>query len=323
MTEAIDGADGERGADLLALQGVAGNVRGGDVHEVHQFAVDLRLVAPGAEGHGAEARDGLDQVLLHDEFPLGGVDEEGAGLHRGEEMGVGHAARGVVDGDVHRDDVGPLQDGVQVMEFGMPFLLGADRVVAEGLEAQCEGHLLHAGAGGAEADDADRGTLEGDAFSRSGPEEGGENIVGHAAGVAAGGVLDVDAVFLAPLLVDVVHAGRGRGDKLDGRPLQQGGVAAGAGADDERVGVQQVLPDNLRSVLVEHLRAVGLEDAFNEGYGAIDDEFHFRISSLTMSASPSVRVNSSSCASRALTLAISVSRWKVSWLRTTEESTVI
>lgn len=100
---------------------------------------------------------------------------------------------------------------------------------------------------------------------RSGPLQ-------YAPRVAAGGRRHADAAPAAVLQVDVVEADGCRGDEADARAVEQRRIAARAGTDNEGVGVADVGGRDDGSGEPAHL-GPGVEDPFEEGDGAVDDDF--------------------------------------------------
>ncbi len=71
---------------LLALVGIAGDVRSSDVHHIQKVNIDVRLVVPRVDDHRAEFRNGsLQRGLVHN-LATGSVDEDRARLHPLEEL---------------------------------------------------------------------------------------------------------------------------------------------------------------------------------------------------------------------------------------------
>lgn len=62
--------------------------------------------------------------------------------------------------------------------------------------------------------------------------------------------------------------------KAHARSVEQRGVAARAGADDQRIGVAHVAGCDLPAREAARL-GIGFENPFEERNGAIDDDFHF------------------------------------------------
>ena len=271
---ACDGADGHRGAVLLALVGVAGDVWRRDVALDEEALVHVRLVAPGVDDEGAQLRAGPQERGLIDNLAARRVDEDGARLDLREEVVVAHAARGVVQGDMERDDLGLREELVQRVEVLGAFLLGPGRVAAQDLEAQLPAGALDFLAHVPDAHDPELRVLQRDLLPRRHPVQGGEHVVHHAAGVASGRIVHLDPVLRAPGQVDMVRADGGGRDHLHRRPLQQLRVAARPGPGDEHVGIQAVLPADLPPVLVDHLRK-RFKNALQEGNIRIRDNLHF------------------------------------------------
>ena len=95
----------------------------------------------------------------------------------------------------------------------------------------------------------------------------------YAAGVAACCRGDPYAVRRAPRCVDVVEPDGGRGDQTDARTCEQAFVAAGAGADDQGVGVAHVLRGDPAAGQVAYL-GPRLKDSLKKGDGTVGDDFH-------------------------------------------------
>ena len=112
------------------------------------------------------------------------------------------------------------------------------RVVEKNGEAQLAGPAGDDGADVAHADDAQGEAIgAGDAALLHPCVDGGEDPLGDGGCVAARCVAHSDAVLVAVVKVDVVGADGRRADETHAAAIEQGGIAAGAGAHDERVGV--------------------------------------------------------------------------------------
>jgi len=124
-------------------------------------------------------------------------------------------------------------------------LEGEGGVVAQYAKSEEGGFVGDAGADLAEADDA-KGAAgeEGGAFAGE-KGEGGGDIFGDGVGVAAGrgGPGDVGAVQKGN--IEVIGAGGGGGDEGDGGVFEEFLIDECLGADDEGIGVQQVLTANV------------------------------------------------------------------------------
>jgi hypothetical protein len=95
----------------------------------------------------------------------------------------------------------------------------------------------------------------------------------HGAGVAAGRGRHADATARAKLHIYMVETRRGRADHLHGGALQQPPVAAGAGADYQRVGVGHIRRADLRPAHVTHL-GQGLQNPAQKRYVDVGNNLH-------------------------------------------------
>ena len=146
--------------------------------------------------------------------------------------------------------------------FGIgPFPGGPGRVAQQHAEAQAVRHGFYLLTYVAHADDADGGAFQLDGPPRGDAVEGAEDVIGHAAGIAAFGILYVYSVGGAPRQVDVVHADGGTGDHLHPRAGKRFFVALGSRSDDDGIGIYHSLVVNGPPVHIHYL-CVGLQDAF-------------------------------------------------------------
>ena len=72
-------------------------------------------------------------------------------------------------------------------------------------------------------------------------QQGGGDVVGHAVGVTPRRSAPADVAFFQTLEVDVLKACGGGADKADRRPLNQFRRHFRFGANDQRIGIGQVL----------------------------------------------------------------------------------
>ena len=106
------------------------------------------------------------------------------------------------------------------------------------------------------------------------PQQRGGDVLGHRGGVAPGSVEPFDAVAAAVVGVDVVVADGSGADKPAAAPVEQDGVAAGAGADYQHVGISHGRAVDGRRGQVTHLD-IRFENAFDEWYLVVDDDNRF------------------------------------------------
>ena len=253
----------------LALERVARDVGRGQGRTLQQRAVDPRLVLPDVERERVAAREQCGAV---DHLAARGVEHDAAGAHAREERGVARTACRRVERRVERQDVGLVRQRAERQEAAV-LAAFARRVAAEHAESPCLGVVLHERADVAHSDDAQRALPRGPALRAGQAGQRRADPLQHAAGVASGGRRHADAVRTAVAEVDVVEADGGRGDHPYGRAFEQGGVAPGAGADDERVGVAHVGGRDAAAGQVDDL-GVGLEYAPQKGNGVVCDDFH-------------------------------------------------
>ena len=109
VEEIADGADDRLGTVDFPLDGIAGDVRRGDVGGGEQVAVDSRLVFPDIQDEPAEPRPGGQQGRFIHYFPAGSVDKRGTRFHRSEKGRVRKVAVLRPERNVHRHDIGLRQ----------------------------------------------------------------------------------------------------------------------------------------------------------------------------------------------------------------------
>ena len=245
-----------------------------------QVAADVRFVVPCVD-HGVRqpARaTGLDQVLVDDDPAPRGVDEHGAGLHRCEKARVGHGFRRVVAVDAQRhvacDDVALGQHFVQFRVVARRVLLRFGRVAAQHPESEALAVLGDERSDASDSYDAERPAGGSPAVAPGQRCERGHHVLQYAPGVASRCRPDFDPVFAAVRRVDVVVPDRGRGDQPDRGPVEQASVAAGAGADNQRVGAQGVGVRDFASLEVLHV-GIGFQYAFQERNVAVGNDVGF------------------------------------------------
>ena len=294
----------------LAVGTVAGNVGRGDVGQVEQLAVDVGLVLPSVDHGSTDAlllECGLEGLGV-DHFAPAGIDDHGPRLEQAEEVLVGQMVGGVRRGClgewcVEGDDVALLGNRFERNEGDM-FVVGHE-VVGKGvaaenlLAAQATGHVEHFLAhmsaahhadgemgkltqpvGGIFADGAlQREELWGfapsfmPAFVAEQLEQAAEHVLRHALGIAARAVGPSDAGLAEVVGVEVVVADGGGGDEPHARPFEQLSVAAGAGADDQGIGIAHIGGSDGRSGQVDHFAELfGIP--LHVGDAVVYDEFH-------------------------------------------------
>ena len=256
-----NGLYGHGGAVLLALVGVTGNVRRGNVAGVYEDGIGRGLVTPGVQHQRSQFGPVPQEGALVHNLSAGGVDKEGAGLDFLKEVFRGHAARGGIQRNVQGDHIGPGQQLIQRNKALRAFFPGTGRVVQKNLEAQVPGHLLHFFTHISYANDANDLPFQLDGPAGSHAKQGGKHIVCHTAGIAALCVLHIDAVLGAPVQVDMVCADGGAGNHLHLGALEGFFIAFGTGADNEGVCIQHGVMVDGTTVQVFHL-GVGFQNTF-------------------------------------------------------------
>ncbi len=153
----------------------------------------------------------------------------------GDDVGLGRQL-------FHRGRAGVVGDGGVGRGAGCAVAgaLPARRVA----EQQGETHLPqvqgHGGAHMAHADDA-HGGARGQPAAVDEGQQGRGDILCHARGIAAGAVGPAYAGAAEVVAVQVVVADGGGGDEAHGGAGEQGGVAAGTGADNEDIGLHGIV----------------------------------------------------------------------------------
>ena len=225
-----------------------------------------RVPERGVVGHGAP----------------GGVEQQLAGAHPAESRGVDEVPGCVLplrrERDVQAYDVAPVQEFVEPHEAAASLPAGARRVAQQHPHAEQGADAGYAGAhvAGADHPEGQSAGVEPAAAQQHREHRGG--VLLHRGGIAAGGVLPDYSAGVAPRGVDMVEAyGRGGYDP-DARAFEKGGVAAGAGAGQQGVGVPDLLRAGSGSGEVDHLRP-GLEHPADEGYPVVADYLHFAAAS--------------------------------------------
>ena len=175
---------------------------------------------------------------------------------------------------MERDDLSLRKEFVQGAEALRAFLFGPGRVAAQDLEAQLPARALDLPADMAHTHDAQLRVLQRNLLPRRHPVQGGEHVVHHAAGIASGRVIDLDPMLLAPRNIDMVRADGSGGNHLHVRPLQQLRIAARTGPGNQYIGIQAILPGDIRAVLVDDL-GVRLKHSLKKGNESIGDNLHF------------------------------------------------
>ena len=274
-----DGADRHRGAVLLALVGVAGDVGRSNVALDEETLVHIRFVAPGVDDEGAQFRAGPEERGLIDNLAARRIDEDSARLDLREELVVAHPARGVVQRDMDGHDLGLREEFVQCVKSFGAFPFSPGRVAAQDLETQLPAGALDFLAHVPDSYDPELGVLQRNLLPRRHPVQGGKNVVHHAACVASGRIVHLDPVLRTPGQVDMVGTDGGGRDHLHRRALQQVRIATRPGPGNQHVGIQAVLPADLPPVLVDHL-GVRFENPLQEGNVRISDNLHDLSSSI-------------------------------------------
>lgn len=133
----------------------------------------------------------------------------------------------------------------------------------------------------AHADDAQgEAPWGGDAAGLHPGMDGAIDPLSHGRGVAAGGTVHGDALGGTVSEVDVVGADGRRADEAHTTAVEQTGVAAGAGAHDERIGVTHGLGGNGGGLQIQDLGS-GLDQAPDVRDMAIDNDSHLIINWVT------------------------------------------
>ena len=217
------------------------------------------------EGGAADSATGnaFGESIFNDELAAGAVHDADAGLHDGDGLPVDEAFGLGGEADVEGEEVGLAEEVVDGDEGDV--VLAGDHGRDKGVVAD-QGHAEGAGAAGdletdaPETDDAEglaaelgalerflvplagvHGAVGGRNFTAHGDHEA-EGELGDGDGVSAGGVHDDNAVAGSGVGVDVVHADAGAADDAElGRVLEQRGVDLNGGADDQGVGVPELV----------------------------------------------------------------------------------
>ena len=235
---------------------------------------------------------GLERVregFVDDELAAGAVHDADAGLHDGDGLPVDEALGLPGEADVEGEEVGPAEKVVD-LDQGDAVLAGDDRgdkgVVAD------EGHVEGAGAASyleadaAEADDAEGLAAEFGALERllvplagvhaavglrnfaTHRDHKAEGEFGDGDGVGAGGVHDDNALAGGSGGVDVIHADAGAADEAEGGSvLEERGVDLDGGANDQGVGVAQLLGEGAFDLIGGDDLPAGLLLEHREGGG--------------------------------------------------------
>ena len=238
--------------DVVVVLGVGDE--GGLAHVGAPFIVE----DVGAEGGDVAGIERGDEGGFVDDVAAAGVDEDGAGLHLRDGVGVKQVDVFGQKMDVDGDRVGFAQEGVEVDGLDAADLewlgIAAEDAHAEGF-AVLDGHFAEA----TDAEDAERaigklaagvwadvpaageGVVDGAAqVSMAGEHQhpgalggGGEGVE---QGVVAGDTEDADATLLGLGFIDVIGAGGGGVDDLQSRSApEHGGVGASFGVQPEGV----------------------------------------------------------------------------------------
>ena len=130
----------------------------------------------------------------------------------------------------------------------------------------------------ADADDAERGAFPVAALAFADGEERGDEVVGHALGVAPRGALHADTEVAERGEVDVVGAGDAATDEADGRTFEQGAGELAGGADEEEVAVGQVVVREVAAIDGAGLAEAGEELGAKLHVAVVEDiqRFHSR-----------------------------------------------
>ena len=241
----------------------------GEQRAVEQLRVEARFVFPDVEHTGMAAPQ---QCVAVDHFAARGVHHYGVRFQAGEQSLAGHVPRRGVKRRVKGEYVGLACDLVQRQESAM-LALFARRVAADDAEAPQAGVFPDEGSHVPHAHDAQRPLCGLPSLCTGEVGQYGTRPLQDAAGIAACGRGDPYAVRRAPRRVDVVEPDGGRGDQTDARTGEQAFVAAGAGADDQGVGVAHVLRGDPAAGQVAYL-GPRLEDSLQKGDGTVGDDFH-------------------------------------------------
>ena len=230
------------GAVEQALEGIASDVGGEEIHGVFEGVGQMGFTIPDIERAGGDemmVEGALEGVGIHD-FTTGGVDEPGAGFEFLEEAAISKTAGGegaaVFKRDMQGDDIGMGQNFGQREVIGAIGLQGQRRVVAQYVQAKQACFFSNAATDVAAANDAEGAAGEQRGAAARQQRQHGGDIFGDGVGVAAGGGGPANVGIVEPGDVEVVGAGGGGGDKADGGVGKQFGVDGGFGPDDERIG---------------------------------------------------------------------------------------
>ena len=265
----------------LALKAVTGNVRGGNDCPLEQAAADNGLSLPGIHnGHvHAVAVNSLDESGCIHNRAAGGVDKYGSPLKLAKEGTVSKMVCCILTGPCQRRVHGyDIAGGCKLVK-GVPLVapLGAltGRVAEHHVHIQAACPLLN--------NPADMSNAHNTYFIlRYRPvgqmSQGRQHILGNGRGIAARGVGGLDAVVGAPFLIYVVKAYGCRTHKADAAAGQQVGVAFGARAHQQGVGIADNGGGDLLTLAVEDL-SVRLKHTLQVGDIGLDDYFQTPASS--------------------------------------------
>ena len=152
------------------------------------------------------------------------------------------------------------------------------RVVEQHSKAQFPTPANNDGADMAHADDAQGETIGGsDAVMPHPDNDGTEYPLRHGRGVAARSIANGDAMGGTIVEIDVVGADGRRANELHAAAIEQGGIAAGAGANDEGIGILDGITGDVAGFQIHHL-GTRLNQPLDIRNMAIDDDLHMNSS---------------------------------------------
>ena len=260
----------------LAVGGVSGYVGRTNVHRIQQVEVYFRLVFPRVYGrlaHLARAHGIQQSGVVHHLAPAC-VHYERTFGQAIEEPPVGHVPRGVrfVAGQGHMkgDDIGlggyPFETHIAGTTLG--------RVAHEHLHASRLRHLHDLCAHMAAAHDAHSGSARVEYVVAVEQKQQRAHILLHRRGVASRAVAPRYACLGEIFRVEVVVADGGRGDELHTASFQQTGVAARAGAHNQRVSIAHVGGRDALPFLIYRLHTHASHSFADVGYAVVYHKLH-------------------------------------------------
>ena len=231
-----------RGAALLAIEAVAGNMRRGQHAQVSQVDVHLGLAFPHVQHRlqvFARQQHLAQRGVIHHRTPAG-VDQPGARLELCQALAIkqvpGRTVAGLDQRRMQADHVTLLDD---LLQADVITALGnlARRIAHQHIPTQALEHLDQAPADFTRADDAVGTLLEVSAFDFSQGLQAAKHVVHHPTRIAAGRAGPLDTRLLEVVEVQVVGADGAGADKAHVTALKQGTVDVGHRAHQQYIGL--------------------------------------------------------------------------------------